>query len=192
MPYASLHQMSAQPKAKITVEDYVAWGLGQPAGRYELVGGEIVAQAPERARHNLAKAGVYKALDAGVRKAGLPCTVFTDGMTIKIDAYTAREPDAAVQCGVAFDPATVFLDAPVIVVEVISASSERADTGSKLVEYFSIASIMHYLIVDPEKRAVIHHQRDGAKIATAILTEGEVSLTPPGLQMSIADALGDG
>ena len=38
-------------------------------------------------------------------------------------------------------------------------AGERDDTGDKLVEYFAVASIQHYLIVNPGKRVVVHHQR---------------------------------
>ena len=44
------------------------------------------------------------------------------------------------QCG-AIDLDSLVLDDPVIVVEVLSPSSERADTGEKLSDYFSVASI---------------------------------------------------
>jgi Uma2 family endonuclease len=50
-------------------------------------------------------------------------------------------------------------DAPLVVVEVTSPSSERGDPGEKLVEYFSVPSIHHYLIVNPVKKVVIHHAR---------------------------------
>ena len=60
-------------------------------------------------------------------------------MTVVIDNDTSREPDAAVQCDVAIDLDSMVLEAPLIVVEVVSPSSERDDTGDKLVEYFSVA-----------------------------------------------------
>ena len=69
--------------------------------------------------------------------------VFTDGMTVKIDKHTSREPDAAVQCGAKVNLDSITLDAPMIVVEVVSPSSERDDTGSKLAECFSVPSILH-------------------------------------------------
>ena len=115
------------------------------------------------------------------RKAGLPCTVFTDGMTVVIDNDTSREPDAAVQCGVATDLDSMILEAPLIVVEVASPSSERDDTGDKLVEYFSVPSIRHYLIVKPVKNVVIHHARnETGDISTRIVTDGEISLDTAG------------
>ena len=62
-------------------------------------------------------------------------------MTVVIDDDHSREPDAAVQCGVPTDLDSMVLEAPLIVVEVTSPSSERDDTGDKLVEYFSVPSI---------------------------------------------------
>jgi Uma2 family endonuclease len=173
----------------MTVPEFLAWAADQPRGRYELVRGEVVAMAPERARHNLVKAAAFRALDGAVKRAGLPCTVFTDGMTVVIDNETSREPDAAVQCGGATDLDSMVLQAPPIVVEITSPSSERDDTGDKLVEYFSVASIMHYLIVNPANDVVVHHARNNDAVSTRILSAGEIELTPPGMTLSVDSLL---
>jgi len=174
----------------MTVPEFLSWAADQPRGRYELVRGEVVAMAPERASHNLVKAAAFRALDDAVKRAGLPCIVFTDGMTVVIDDETSREPDAAVQCGVATDLDSMALQAPLIVVEITSPSSERDDTGDKLVEYFSVASIMHYLIVNPAKNVVVHHARgDAGAIVTKIFTEDRIELTPPGIEILASDLL---
>jgi Uma2 family endonuclease len=183
--------MTAQPKQRMTVPEFLAWAASQPRGRYELVRGEVIAMAPERARHNLAKAAACRALSDAVARAGVPCTVFTDGMTVVIDNDTSREPDAAIQYGVATDLDSMILEAPLIVVEVASPSSERDDTGDKLVEYFSVPSIRHYLIVKPVKNAVIHHaRRETGDISTRIVSDGEISLVPPGLAVGARELLG--
>jgi Uma2 family endonuclease len=134
---------------------------------------------------------VALALKNAVKRSGLPCTVFTDGMTVVIDNEHSREPDAAVQCGVAFNRKTTILEAPVIVVEITSPSSERDDTGEKLVEYFSVPSICHYLIVNPIKKVVVHHARSrgGSDIATRIAASGAIDLTPPGMSVAVAELL---
>ena len=182
--------MTALPKHKMTVAEFMPWAMSQVSGRYELVGGVVVAQASERARHNLVKLAVARALQDAIRKAKLPCTVFTDGMTVRIDDYTAREPDASVQCGVNVDLEMIVLDAPLIVVEVISPSSEKDDSSTKLAEYFSVPSIRHYLIVDAGKGLIIHHARGAeSEIATRIHTGGEIALDPPGAILQVADVL---
>lgn len=185
--------MSALPDKPMTAEEYLRWATGQPNGRYELVSGRVIAMAPERAQHNLAKLAVARALGDAVARAGLPCTVFTDGMSVAINANTLREPDAAVQCGVPVDLESTVLASPMIVVEVVSPNSERDDTVDKLVEYFSVDSIQHYLIIRPDRGLIIHHARDRAgKIATLIASSGEIVLDPPGLTVGVAGLLARG
>jgi len=182
--------MTAQPKIRMTVPEFLAWASAQPRGRYELVRGQVVAMAPERARHNLVKAAAFRALDDAVKRAGLPCTVFTDGMTVVIDNEHSREPDAAIQCGIAINLDSTMLEAPLIVVEITSPSSEGDDTGDKLVEYFSVPSIRHYLIVNPVKKVVVHHaRREDGGIATQILSAGQLDLTPPGMTVQVRELL---
>jgi Uma2 family endonuclease len=174
----------------MTVPEFLAWAAVQPRGRYELVRGEVVAMAPERARHNLVKAAVFRALSDAVARAGLPCTVFTDGMTVVIDNEHSREPDAAVQHNVSTDLDSIILERPLIVVEVTSPSPERDDTGDKLVEYSSVPSIRHYLIVNPTKQVVVHHARDeDGEISTRIMSAGQLDLAPPGMTVPVRELL---
>ncbi len=44
---------------------------------------------------------------------------------------------------------------------------------------------MHYLIVKPENRTIIHHRRDTEGIiSTRIIRDGPVRLDPPGIELS--------
>ena len=75
-----------------------------------------------------------------------------------------------------------------IVVEVVSPTSARRDLGVKVAGYFSLPSLVHYLIVDPEDRLVIHHSRgERERIDTRIVRKGAVSIDPPGLVVPIAE-----
>jgi Uma2 family endonuclease len=109
---------------------------------------------------------------------------------VVIDEDHAREPDASVQYDSAGDPNSMVLEAPLIVIEVVSPTSERDDTVVKLAEYFSIPSIQHYLIVNPAKDLVIHHRRgQGGKIEMHTATAGDINLTPPGITVPVAELL---
>jgi len=181
----------ALPKQRMKVPEFLAWANEQLDSRYELVDGEVVAMAPDRLRHNLVKLEVAVALREAVKAAGLPCTVFTDGVGVVINDETTRPPDASVQCGIKIKPNRMVLDAPLIVVEVVSPSSEQQDLGAKLIEYFSVPSIRHYLVVVPEKRAVVHYTRnDEGALSTYIGRSGDIRLDPPGMTVSVAAMLG--
>jgi Uma2 family endonuclease len=174
----------------MTVAEFLAWASAQPRGRYELVRGKAVAMEPERARHAIIKGEVFLALKNAVKRAGLPCAVFPDGMTVVIDHDHTREPDASVQCGAALDLESMTLDAPLIVVEVISPSTERTDTDVKVTEYFSVPSIQHYLIVNPARRVVVHHTRSrSGDISRRELSSGAINLAPPGMMVPVAELL---
>jgi len=180
-------QVQNKPAKALDVKEFLEWAARQSGARYELVRGEVVAMTPERARHSLTKHEVAQALKEAVQKANLPCTVFPDGMTIVVDDNTSYEPDAIVQCGRRIDLDSVTVDEPLIVVEVLSPSTEVLDVSGKLVDYFRVATIKHYLIVDTRRRSVIHHQRDDeGVITTRILDDGMLALTPPGIEVNVA------
>jgi Uma2 family endonuclease len=123
--------------------------------------------------------------------SGLPCLVLIDGVGVAINDKTLRIPDVLVQCEAEPDPDALIVESPVIVVEVVSPSSERDDTEAKLVDYFEVASIRHYLIVFSEKRVVVHHhRRNEGEIATRIAHDGDIVLNPPGLVVAVAALLG--
>jgi len=178
------------PKARMKVDEFLAWSERQPDDRYELVDGEIVAMTRDTVRHNRTKFAAAQTLEAGVRMAGLSCLVLIDGVGVAINDKTLRIPDVLVHCGAEPDPDALIVESPVIVVEVVSPSSERDDTEAKLVDYFSVASIRHYLIVFSEKRVVVHHRRNEGEIATRIAHDGNIALDPPGLTVAVSALLG--
>jgi Uma2 family endonuclease len=183
--------MSVPKPLRMTADEFLAWALDQPGGRYELAAGEVIAMAPERAGHALVKLEAARALQDAVAAAGLPCQVFPDGMAVQIDEATVFEPDASVRCGPSLPEDAVVFSDPLIVLEVLSPSSRAQDSGAKLEAYFRLPSVRHYLIVNTGTRSVIHHAsgEDGA-IATRIHdghAGGELRLDPPGLLLRPAD-----
>jgi Uma2 family endonuclease len=182
-----------QPKqTEFTADEFIAWALEQPTGRFELDNGIVVAMAPERASHNQAKLNAAIALRGAIGARGLPCRVMTDGMAVRIDDRTIYEPDALVRCGPALPGEAIEILDPIIVVEVVSPSSRGIDRGVKLAGYFSLPSVRHYLIVDTDQRIVIHHHRgDEGRIEVKVLHDGSLALDPPGLTIAIPDIFDD-
>lgn len=178
--------MSALAKQRMTADEFIAWAMEQPEGeRYELVAGEVVAMAPERAAHGRMKGRMYIRLVEAIRAANVACEAFPDGMAVRVDADTIYEPDAMVRCGLPLDNDATEATDPLVVVEVVSPSSRKRDTGGKLEDYFRIPSVRHYLIVKTENQAIIHHRRDDAgAITTHIIRDGVIQLDPPGLAVT--------
>jgi len=177
---------------QMTVDEYLLWAEGKE-GRWELHDGvpvmmseAPVAMSPERLGHTRTKGIVFVALADALKQKGLPCEAFIDGLAIKIDARTTFEPDASVVCGPRRPDDTIVVSDPVIVVEVLSPNTAAIDHGRKLSGYFSLASVEHYLILDAERRVVIHHKRgQGDAIETRVLTSGAARLDPPGFEVAV-------
>jgi Uma2 family endonuclease len=169
----------------LTTEEFLLWAEGK-GGRWELFDGVPAMMSPERLAHTRVKKLVAAALDDGLRRALLPCEAVTGGLAVRIDAQTAFEPDASVVCGPRRPDDTIVVSDPVIVVEVLSPSTAAMDHGRKLSDYFSLPSVEHYLILDPERRVAIHHKRGGGDaIETRVLSEGAVKLDPPGFEVAV-------
>ena len=119
--------------------------------------------------------------------ANLPCEALGDGVTIEIDEDTDYEPDAVVNCGPPAPGDAVAATNPLVVVEVLSPSTESIDLADKLADYFKVASIQHYLIVRTRRREVIHHSRSGSEIVSRVINIGSIVLDPPGISIELAD-----
>jgi Uma2 family endonuclease len=180
-----------QPTRKMTAAEFLPWAeaaraRGEP--RYELVDGIPVAMSPERTLHRQTKLAAAIALLSAVRRAHLPCQVEPDGATVVAGSHKAYEPDALVYCGDPLPDDTTVIPNPLIIVEVISPSTGHIDKGDKLEAYFGIPSVHHYLLIYPDRRLVVHHQRTGAdKFATQLAHEGELRLDPPCLTVPVAE-----
>jgi len=156
-------------------------------GRWELRGGLPVKLSAETAGHVRVKGLAFRALQDAITRARVPCEAFPEGLTVRIDRMNAYEPDALVQCGAAVADRSLEAPNPVVVIEVISPSSRAFDRGTKRDGYFSLPSVQHYLVLDPEQRTVTHNFRraDGG-LDSHDLRSGALRLHPPGLDLDVA------
>ena len=181
--------MTALRKPEMSVDEFLAWAERQP-GRWELVDGIPTAMSPERVIHGDTKYRLARALDAAIVKANAPCRFVLDSAAVRIGQGTLYQPDALVYCGEPVSDNALEIPNPVLVCEVLSPGNAMTDLRDKLQGYFRLASIAHYLIVDPDKRIVIHHARGtGDVVATRIVSEGTLRLDPRGLEIAVNELL---
>ena len=91
-------------------------------------------------------------------------------------------------CGQALPGNALEVPNPIVVVEVLSPSNAMKDLRDKLLGYFQVPSIVHYLIVDSDNRLVIHHARgSGDAIATRIVSNRSLRLDPPGIELDVTE-----
>ncbi|MEA2745585.1 MAG: hypothetical protein QOG25_3956 [Acetobacteraceae bacterium] len=99
------------------------------------------------------------------------------------------EPDAILRCGDVLSVDGIYVPDPLVVAEVLSPSTRNDDLTRKLVAYFRVPSVRHYLIFWADRPPVIHHRRrdDGKGIETRVVTAGEIRLDPPGIGINLEE-----
>ena len=143
----------------MTAAEYLAWEREQTE-KHEYHLGEIFAKAGGTLRHNFLSGAVIGELRAALR--GKPCHVFTSDQRISA-ARNQRYvyADAVVACGgVRFELGTTdVLENPMIIVEVLSSSTEKFDRGDKWAAYQRLESLQDYLLVAQAEARIEHFQR---------------------------------
>ena len=174
----------------MTVNEFLPWAKQQPE-RWELFDGVPLAMSPERVIHGDTKYRAARAFDGAIAGARVPCRFVLDSAVVRVDARNSFQPDVLVYGGEPLPGDALEVPEPVVVIEILSPGNAIADLRDKLQGYFRVASIHHYLIIDPDKRLVIHHTRGRDDVvATRIVTAGQIGLDPPGLSVAVADFFG--
>lgn len=130
----------------------------------EYVNGQIIAMAGASRQHNLIAGNLYREISQQLR--GRPCEAYISDMRVKVgrtDLYTY--PDVVVVCGeIRFeDTSHDTLLNPLVLVEVLSASTEAYDRGEKFAHYRRLESLQEYLLVAQDKVRLEHYVRQGAQ-----------------------------
>lgn len=142
----------------ITVDDYLA-GEEISGTKHEYLGGTVHAMAGATIRHNNIAGNCFGILFGMLR--GKPCQPFNSDTKVRIelpDHTRFYYPDAMVVCQSNPD-SHQFQTQPVVVIEVLSESTRRADLGEKRDAYLTIPSLKVLLFVEPEIPAVTLHRR---------------------------------
>ncbi|HWY78477.1 MAG TPA: Uma2 family endonuclease [Verrucomicrobiae bacterium] len=149
----------AKPIDRLTEAEYLATER-RAEFRSEFFRGEIFAMAGGTRQHSLIAANFIREL--GVALRGRPCVVYTADLRIKVDAaglYTY--PDLSVACGEQkfLDHQQDTLLNPLLIVEVLSDSTEAYDRGAKFEAYRRILSLQEYLLASQRQARIEQYIR---------------------------------
>ena len=170
---------------------FEAWATQQP-GKWELHDGVAVAMAPERLVHTQVKAQCWMAFRSAILANTLPCHTFVDGPLVPGPGARRFQPDVLVTCGERPKPDALLVEQPIILVEVLSPSTQTIDHDLKMESYFALPSVRHYLLVSSSRRMIVQHSRiDGGRLLTSLHSADPVELDPPGIRITLDDVYDD-
>ncbi|MEI6414375.1 MAG: Uma2 family endonuclease, partial [Pseudomonadota bacterium] len=144
----------------------------QQETRHEYVNDDIYAMTGASRPHNLLCVNIAASLHAQMR--GRPCEVYSNDLRVKV-SETGRYtyPDIVAVCGEpVFEDAEVdTLVNPVLIIEVLSESTERYDRGAKFLHYRTLPSLQDYVLVAQAECRVEHYVRQVGTGNRWLLTE---------------------
>ena len=155
-------------QTSLTPEEYIA--LERKAlpdseiVRSEYLNGEIIAMSGASFAHNLITYNISGELRTRLRGSG--CLAFANEMRVSIpSANSYFYPDVSVVCEEPRFEDNVFdtLLNPIVVVEVLSPSTEAYDRGDKFAHYRQLQSLQEYILVSQDKVRIDHYVRHTAQ-----------------------------
>lgn len=142
--------MSAIPKTYFTEDEYLALER-ETDYRSEYYRGEIFAMAGASNEHNLIVNNLNFHLFTHLRGRG--CRMYTFEMRLRINAtrlYTY--PDGMIVCGKSLyaDEHVDTIVNPLILIEVLSDSTESYDKGKKFDHYRQVPTVQEYILISQD------------------------------------------
>ena len=173
----------------MSLAEYIAFDCEAP-GKHEFLGGEVVRMAGGSPEHNLISANVLRVIGNALETSNTDADVFGSDQRVYIRDNLVVYPDISIACGPAQFDQTDALRNPVVIIEVLSPSTEAFDRGRKFEEYQTIPSLQHFVLIDQSRAWVAHYSKgtdDRWKLVgecsslahTLVVTVGEAEVSVP-------------
>jgi Uma2 family endonuclease len=178
----------AEPAIKpMSLDQFLRWDDGTDT-HYELIGGFLLAMAPPAAAHRMLAMRLGSRIESAVEKRR-PCNAQGEaGIVHPERSDTYFEADIAASCE-RHEFGQQALKEPFLIVEILSASTERHDRRVKLPAYRQIATVQEILLIASDGLYAELHRRSGAQWITEILRGGDavLSLASVPIEIRLAD-----
>lgn len=176
-------------RQQMTEAEYLAFDAASPE-RNEFYNGEVVAMAGAEPVHGAVTVELTVLLRQ--RLGGRPCLVWSESLRVRIGETGAYVyPDIAITCGrpELADTRPRTLLNPLVVVEVLSDSTESHDRGAKFAHYQRRASLREYVLVSTGQRRIEHYQRidEGGWHYREYTGDDVLALPALGVEIPLAD-----
>ncbi|XSG86304.1 MAG: Uma2 family endonuclease [Methylohalobius sp. ZOD2] len=167
----------------LTVEEYLE-GEKHADIRHEYERGEVVAMIGASRNHNRLTGRIFADLLRHLEDT--PCEAFASDMKVRVDDCFYY-PDVVVDCDPK-DDHDFYLEHPVLIVEVLSESTEQRDRTVKRLAYQSIPGLREYLLLAQDRVRAELYRCSGSGWDLEIYGAGEVMrLASVDLELPLAE-----
>ncbi|HEY0005134.1 MAG TPA: Uma2 family endonuclease [Pyrinomonadaceae bacterium] len=179
--------MTSQPETFLTPEEYLAFER-EAEYKSEYFDGIMYAMSGASLAHNTIVANVI--IELGPQLRGRPCRVLPSDMKVRLpDSRKFFYPDVSVVCGEPqfHDERTDVILNPVLIIEVLSESTEGFDRGKKFQAYQQLDSLREYILISQERQVIEQYVRQTRESWTYTATVGlESSVQLPSIECTLS------
>jgi Uma2 family endonuclease len=147
--------MALQTLTRCTFDDYLAVEREAIDEKHEYVAGRVCAMTGASYNHNLIVANLSRRL--GNQLETSPCAVLTNDMRVRVETADAcKYPDIVALCEEPqfYDDRSDILMNPILVIKILSPSTEAYDRGGKFAIYRALPSLQEYVLVAQDRLSV--------------------------------------
>ena len=178
--------MSTQPNIYLSPEEYLALER-QADEKSEYFDGVVYAMSGASLNHNKIVANVIAELVQQLR--GRPCSALPSDIKVRMpDSRKFFYPDVSVVCGEPqfHDQRNDVLLNPILIIEVLSESTEGFDRGGKFQAYQRLESLQEYILISQNRPVVEQYVRQSQAIWQYTAAIGlESSLSLPSIECTL-------
>ena len=178
----------AEVPSYVSIEEYLA-SEALARTKSEYVDGWIRAMSGSSLRHNRVTGNCFLSLVNQLKHQR--CTPFNSDTKVRIVREKSKRfyyPDLQVVCQ-SNDPSSVYLDLPVLIIEVLSPSTRNYDLHEKMEAYLTILSLECYIVLEQHQPLAIVMRRTqlGFVRETVQGTESTIDLPFLGCWLAMKD-----
>ena len=190
-PYVIREQpkMSAVPKPRLLTEEEYLLVERRAELRSEYYRGEMFQMSGAKRAHNLISTNVAAFIHAHLRDK--PCEVYQGDMRVKISSDFYTYPDIVGVCGEPkfLDDELDTLLNPLLLIEVLSKSTQRYDESFKAPEYRRLSALKDLVLINQEMPYIEIYQRERGSPWKSTITglDATLSLKSIGCKIPLAE-----
>jgi Uma2 family endonuclease len=165
----------AEPAIRhMTLDEFLCWEDGTDT-RYELIDGFPQAMAPPAEAHRILAVRLVSRIDAKLASRR-PCNAQIEPGVVRPDrADSYYVSDIAVTCQ-PNEPGRQAMVDPILIVEILSPSTERSDRRLKMPAYQKIESVREILLIDADSHHAELYQRQNNHWGIELIRGAEATL----------------
>ncbi len=177
--------MALERQHAMTIAEYFQLEEDDSEHRYEYVDGDVYMMAGGSLDHDLIKSNIQNILRALLRSDS--CRVYSSDAKVQVSETRYLHPDVTVTCNPQDRGKKQMVQAPRLVVEVLSPSTERRDKTTKMKLYRACPTIEEYMLVSTRFPLIEIHRRENGKWVYNVFDENdEITLTSLDLHFPFA------